>query len=126
MKRMLRLARLGVGGADGGGRQFMSWITLADEVGAILHLLDRPEITGPVNLVSREPARQRDIVAALGRGDAPPAVLPGARRSACTSSSASSPGRSSGSQRIAGDVLVRAGYQHQHPDVQSAVRWLVG
>ena len=78
MKPMLRLARFGAGGALGSGRQFMPWITLPDEVGAILHLLDHPEITGPVNLTAAQPARQKEIAKALGASAAPPRRAAGA------------------------------------------------
>ena len=47
LARQLPLFRLGVGGRLGNGRQWLSWISLADEVGAILHALDDPALDGP-------------------------------------------------------------------------------
>ena len=76
MERVLPLARLGLGGPLGSGRQFWPWITLVDEVRALLHLIDHPELTGPVNLVVPLPARQRDFMKALGAALHRPAVLP--------------------------------------------------
>lgn len=44
--------RLGVGGRQGSGRQNLSWISIEDCVRAIVFLLDRPDVHGPVNLVA--------------------------------------------------------------------------
>jgi len=122
---LARLARLGLGGPIGSGRQFWPWITLADEVGAILHLLDHPEVTGPVNLTGPQPARQREVAAALGRAMHRPAVLP-APAFAARVAVGEFAGEILGSQRIVGDVLQESGFQYTHGDLKSAVRWLVG
>lgn len=124
MKPLLRLGRLGLGGPLGSGRQFMPWITLPDEVGALLHLLDHTEITGPVNLSALDPARQRDIARALGRALHRPAVLP-APTIALRVVLGEFAGEILAGQRIVGHVLRDSGYQFVHPDLDSAVRWLV-
>jgi NAD dependent epimerase/dehydratase family enzyme len=59
----------------GSGRQWQSWISLDDEVSAIIHLLGSG-ISGPVNLTAPNPVRQRDFARALGRAVRRPAVLP--------------------------------------------------
>jgi hypothetical protein len=124
MKPLLRLARLGLGGPLGNGRQFMPWITLPDEVGAILHLLDHPEVTGPVNLSALDPARQRDVATALGRALHRPAVLP-APSIALRVVLGEFAVEVLGGQRIVGDALRDIGYELTHGDLESAVRWLV-
>ncbi len=124
MKPMLRLARLGAGGALGSGRQFMPWITLPDEVGAILHLLDHPEVTGPVNLTAAQPARQKEIAKALGAALHRPAVLP-APSFALRAVLGEFAMEVLGGQRIVGDALRDSGYQLIHGDLDAAVRWLV-
>ncbi len=67
LKAMVAPIRLGLGGAIGNGRQYMSWIALDDAVGAILHVLDDARIAGPVNLVSPNPATNAELTKALGR-----------------------------------------------------------
>jgi uncharacterized protein len=124
MKPLLRLARLGLGGPLGSGRQFMPWITLPDEVGAILLLLDSPEVTGPVNLVGPAPARQREVAQALGRALHRPAVLP-APSVALRVVLGEFAGEVLGGQRIVGHALRDSGYAFAHADLGSAVRWLV-
>ena len=95
MKPLLRLGRFGLGGPLGSGRQFMPWITLTDEVGAILHLLDRPDVTGPVNLSALEPGASARHRQGPRPGAAPARRAAGAVVRAARRRSASSPARSS-------------------------------
>ncbi len=67
--------RWGMGGPVGGGRQWWSWISLEDEIRAIVHILDA-SISGPVNLVSPNPATNREFTKALGRVLRRPTVIP--------------------------------------------------
>ncbi|PKW25635.1 TIGR01777 family oxidoreductase [Phycicoccus duodecadis] len=121
---MLKLGRLGLGGPLGSGKQFSPWITLVDEVGALLHLLDHPEVTGPVNLVGPAPVRQREIAAAIGRAVHRPALLP-APSFAMKAVLGEFAGDVLASQRVVGDALVAGGFHHTHGDLESAVAWLV-
>ena len=75
LQRMLTLTRLGLGGRLGNGRQWWPWITLDDEIRALLHLLDTP-LAGPVNLVAPGICRNADFVRDLARALRRPAVLP--------------------------------------------------
>lgn len=124
MARILPLARLGLGGPLGTGDQFWAWITLVDEVRALAWLVDHPEVTGPVNLVAPTPARQRDIMrmlgAALGRPSFVTAPAPAIR--------ATLGGLADGvlgSQRVEPTVLLSEGFSFDHPDIASAVEWVV-
>ncbi len=122
---LLRLARLGLAGPLGSGRQFWPWLTLRDEVGALLHLLDRPQVAGPVNLVGPRPSRQREVASALAGALGRPALLPapGFAVRAVLGEFASD---ILGSQRVVGDVLVDSGYRHEDVDLEAAARWVVG
>ena len=73
---MLPLFRMGLGGRLGTGRQWWSWITLRDAVGAIEHALAHEDVRGPCNLVAPAPARCADFARALGRALGRPAMLP--------------------------------------------------
>lgn len=74
--RMLPLFKLGLGGRLGRGDQWWSWITLEDEVGAILHALDTETLAGPVNATAPEPVPAAAMARAVGRALRRPAVLP--------------------------------------------------
>lgn len=76
MDLMLPPFRLGIGGRFGGGRQYMSWITLDDVTAAIQYCIDNHAMTGPVNLVAPRPATNAEFVRTLGRVLHRPAVLP--------------------------------------------------
>ena len=67
--------RLGLGGRLGSGDQWWSWISIDDQVGAILHLLDS-DVSGPVNMTAPNPVRNREYTKALGRALHRPTVVP--------------------------------------------------
>ncbi|MEW6237455.1 MAG: TIGR01777 family oxidoreductase [Candidatus Omnitrophota bacterium] len=73
---MLTPFRLGLGGAIGDGRQYMSWIALDDALGVILHCLMTDSLAGPVNAVSPRPADNCEFVRTLGKVLHRPAILP--------------------------------------------------
>jgi len=62
---LLRLVRLGLGGAVAGGRQYVSWIHHVDFVRAALWLIDHTEMEGAVNLAAPHPLPYRAFMAAL-------------------------------------------------------------
>ncbi len=68
--------RLGVGGRIGSGRQWMSWLALDDAVGIVGYALRNSALTGLVNAVAPQPARNADFSAILGRVLHRPAVFP--------------------------------------------------
>lgn len=76
LKSMMPIFRLGLGGRLGSGRQWMSWITLADTIGAIEHVIECEELSGPVNIVGPAPVTNAEFARALGRALGRPAVLP--------------------------------------------------
>jgi uncharacterized protein (TIGR01777 family) len=75
LRKMLPLYKLGLGGRTGRGRQWVSWISIHDQVAAIEHLLGS-DVSGPVNLASPSPVTNAEFAACLGRVLKRPAVLP--------------------------------------------------
>ncbi|AZS72312.1 TIGR01777 family protein [Streptomyces lydicus] len=73
---LLRLARLGLGGPVAGGAQYVSWIHDRDFVRAVEFLVDRSDLTGPVNLAAPGPLPQRDFMRALRAAWGVPVGLP--------------------------------------------------
>lgn len=122
---LLRLARLGLGGPLGSGREWWPYITLVDEIRALTHLIDRPELTGVFNLVAPEAARQKEIAAAIGQGLGRPALLP-APRIALRVVVGEFADSILASQRVLPSRLLASGFEFKHPDLQSSVTWLVG
>lgn len=63
--KLLPLYRLGLGGKLGGGQQYMSWVSMEDEVGIISWLLTN-DVAGPVNLTGPVPVTNAEFTKALG------------------------------------------------------------
>lgn len=120
--RLLPLLRLGVGGPLGDGRNHWAWITLADHVRAVGHLLTS-EVSGPVNLTGPEPAPQREIVRAVARELHRPAVL-AVPRFALRAAIGGFADDILSSQRAVPRVLLADGFRFAQPDLASAARWL--
>lgn len=67
LARLLPLFRFGLGGKLGNGRQWMSWISLDDEVRALEALVDDDRMSGPVNLASPNPVTNADFTRELAK-----------------------------------------------------------
>ncbi|MER5719023.1 TIGR01777 family oxidoreductase [Streptomyces sp. NPDC002132] len=76
---LLGLARLGLGGPVAGGAQYVSWIHEHDFVRAVEFLVDRQDITGPVNLAAPHPLPQRAFMRTLRSAWGVPVGLPATR-----------------------------------------------
>jgi uncharacterized protein (TIGR01777 family) len=68
--------RLGVGGPIAGGRQYVSWIHIDDEVGILLWALDNEKVSGVVNSTAPNPVTNREFSHAIGRALGRPASVP--------------------------------------------------
>jgi uncharacterized protein (TIGR01777 family) len=124
MKRVLPLARLGLAGPLGSGRQYWSWITLRDELRALAHLIDH-DVVGPVNLVSPHPVRQSEVMKALGSKLGRPAILP-APALALKIALGEFAADILASARVTPGVLTASGFQFEHDTIETALGWLAG
>lgn len=125
LPKMMLPFRFFVGGPIGSGRQWWSWITLEDEVRAILHILDT-QILGPVNLAAPNPVRNADFMSALGDAMGRPSWFP-------------TPGWLLGgvlgrdaaqsllleSKRLEPSVLESTGFSFRHPEIGPAMQQAV-
>ncbi len=127
LPRMALPFRLFVGGRLGSGRQWMSWISLDDAVGAIRFVLEHDELSGPVNVTAPEPVTNAQMAAAIGAALHRPSAVP---------VPAFAPrlvlGREMAdlllfvSQRVRPAALIDAGYRFTYPDVVSALAATLG
>ena len=121
LAEMLPFFRLGLGGRIGRGRQWVSWITLHDEVEALLWLLTA-DVEGPVNLTAPEPVTNRQLTAALGRTLRRPTLLPTPKPALWARL-----GRELteallySSTRVEPAVLTRRGFGFAHPDIATGL-----
>jgi uncharacterized protein len=76
LPRMATPFKLGLGGRIGSGKQYMSWVGLDDEIGAIEHAITHPDLVGPVNVTAPTPVTNAEFTAALGHVLKRPTFLP--------------------------------------------------
>lgn len=122
--RLLPILRAGVGGPLGSGRQYWSWISMPDEVAAIVHLLESA-VAGPVNLTAPRPATNMEITTAFARALRRPALVPvpGFAVRAVLGEFAQ---EVLGSIRAVPAVLAASGFRWTHPEVSDVAAWVAG
>jgi uncharacterized protein (TIGR01777 family) len=76
LQQLLGPFKLGLGGPLAGGRQYMSWIHIDDEVGILLWAAENEKVAGVVNATAPNPVTNRELAKALGRALGRPAVTP--------------------------------------------------
>jgi uncharacterized protein (TIGR01777 family) len=125
LKKQLPLFKLGLGGKFGNGKQWQSWISITDEVNAIIHLLTS-SVSGPVNLTAPQPVTNTDFTRTLASVVSRPAIVPipsfgpklllgGELANALLFTG----------QRVVPSVLSNDGFQFTHPTLESALRALL-
>ena len=125
LKKQLPLFKLGLGGKFGNGKQWQSWISITDEVNAIIHLLTS-SVSGPVNLTAPQPVTNSDFTRTLASVVSRPAIVPipsfgpklllgGELANALLFTG----------QRVVPSVLSNDGFQFAHPTLESALRALL-
>ena len=125
LSAMLLPFRAGLGGAIGGGRQWMSWVHRDDVVGLLREAVGNAEYAGPVNATSPNPVTNRDFTRALGRALHRPTVLPvpgiGLRLLLGEMATMLLTG-----QRVLPKAAERLGYVWQQPELPAALERCVG
>lgn len=121
LKKMLPLFKLFVGGRFGNGKQWQSWVSLDDEVGAITHLLTA-DVEGPVNLTAPTPITNAGFTKVLGRVLKRPTLLPvpSFGPKLLLGSELANALLFTG-QRVLPKVLQASGYQFRHPLLDEAL-----
>lgn len=126
LRRMLPPFLLGVGGPLGSGKQWVSWISIDDAIGAIYHALFTDELAGPVNTVAPEPVTSRAFAATLGRVLKRPALLPAPAPALKLLFGEMADTALLSSQRLSADRLLGSGYTFRHPTLEIALRHVLG
>lgn len=125
LPRMALPFKFFAGGPVGDGRQWVPWIHMNDQVGAILHLLDTREASGVFNLVAPEPATNRGIAKAIGRALRRPSFMP-APALAMKLVLGEMADLLLASQKARPGALLAAGYSFRFPSVDEALEDLLG
>ena len=121
--KMLPLFRLGFGGKLGSGKQWWSWITLHDQIRAIVFALENP-ISGPLNVTSPNPVTNQEFTSALARALHRPALFP-APAIALKIALGGFSSEVLGSKKVIPHVLQEAGFTWDYPHITEALNQLV-
>lgn len=119
--RLLLPFRLGLGATLGSGRQYLSWISLTDEVRALRFLLGSADAAGPFNLTAPAPVTNAEFTRALAAALGRPALLnlPTVVLRTALGEVAS---ELLGSARVRPARLSAAGFSFAHPDIATALK----
>lgn len=126
LKKLLLPFQLGLGGKIGDGNQFMGWIGMDDAISAIYHVLRDPGISGPVNLTAPRPVTNAEFTKILARVLTRPAFFKVPK--AAIAAVFGEMGRETilASTRVEPGVLLKTRYRFRHPNLESALRHLLG
>ncbi len=126
LKQLLLPFRLGLGGPLAGGEQYMPWIHRDDEVGLILWALDNNEVTGVLNATAPNPVTNREFSKALGRALHRPSVVPAPKLAVVALRGEEMAEEIVGSYRVMPRRALDLGYRFRFPELEPALRDLLG
>lgn len=127
LARQLPLFKLGIAGRLGSGTQYMPWISLTDQVRAIMHVIENKSISGPVNCASPDMITNIEFTSAIGMALGRPTVIPvprwmmvlGLGREVTEQMLLTS-------QKVIPQKLLESGFQFQDVDMYETVLRLIG
>lgn len=127
LREQLPFFRLGLGGRIGSGRQWFSWISLHDEVEAIVHLLTADAVSGPVNLTAPNPVTNAEFTKALGSALRRPTLLPTPKLALWARLGRElSKTLLEGGAHVSPTVLSGSGYEFRDPELAPALERMLG
>jgi hypothetical protein len=126
LAKMLSAFKMGVGGRLGSGKQYMSWIAVDDLVQIILFATTTEALDGPVNAVAPNPVTNLELTKTLGRVLGRPAIFPMPAFAVRLAFGEMGKELLLASSRIEPARLLSAGYQFRFPELEGALRHLLG
>ena len=120
LPRMALPFKLFAGGPLGSGRQWVPWVHLDDAVAAVTLALADPALSGPVNVVAPNPARNAELAAALGAVLNRPSSIP-APAFALKLALGEMADILLGGAKVRPKKLQAAGFRFAHPDIEGAL-----
>ncbi|MEC4680591.1 MAG: TIGR01777 family oxidoreductase [Nitrospirota bacterium] len=125
LKKMLLPFRMGLGGVIGGGKQYMSWVSIDDVVGMIQYVIGNDSMRGPVNLVSPHAVSNHEFTKTLGRVLHRPTIFPMPAFAARLAFGEMANELLLSSTRAVPKKLMNSGYKFRHPELGEAFEHLL-
>jgi uncharacterized protein len=126
LAKMLLPFEMGAGGEIGDGKQYFSWVSIDDVVGAILHALKTTSLSGPVNVTAPNPVTNKEFTKALGKVLFRPTLIPipsfglrilfGEMADECLIAG----------QRVMPDKLQKSNYKFRDTNIEPTLRKILG
>lgn len=126
LKPLVPVFQMGLGGPVGDGKQYMSWIALDDVIGALLHIVKKPDLSGPVNLTAPAPVTNAEFSKILGKVLHRPSFLPLPSFAVKTAMGEMGEQLLLDGARVTPEKLLRSGFEFQFPTLEQALRFELG
>jgi len=123
-RQMMTAFKAGGGGVIGDGKQYISWIAIDDAVNGVLHALDNPFLSGPVNISGPKPVTNRTLTKVLGQVLRRPTIFPMPAFMARLAFGEMADEMFLASARVRPKRLEESGFVFAQPDLEAAVRHL--
>ncbi len=116
------LFRFNLGAKLGNGRQWLSWISVADEIGIIMHAIENGAVSGPINCTAPEPVRNSEFTDSLAKEMHRKAFLRIPETPLRMALGSAADELLFASQRVLPGLATTTGYQFQYPHLGDALR----
>lgn len=126
LQKMLPVFKAGMGGKFGNGGQYMSWIGIDDVIGAVSHVIENDDIVGEVNIVAPKPVTNSDFARTLGRVLSRPSVFPVPEQAINLAFGEMGREVLLAGAKVMPKKLLDTGYLFRNPDLEGALRHLLG
>ncbi len=127
LEQMLLPFKMGAGGRIGDGKQYMSWVAIDDALGALYEAMYNDELEGPLNVTAPNPVTNKVFTKVLGKVLSRPTFMPTPTVGlyALLGKEAAHELLLEG-QRAVPERLQKAGFEFDYPDLEQALRHLLG
>jgi uncharacterized protein (TIGR01777 family) len=126
LKKLLGAFRWGVGGIIGSGKQYMSWIAIDDLIYAFHYILHNHSIQGPINMVGPNPVTNAEFSRILGHVLRRPSLIPVPASFLKALYGEMAEDVILASKRVQPAQLLHSKYEFAYPDLEGALRHLLG
>ncbi|MEA2204249.1 MAG: uncharacterized protein QOE77_1025 [Blastocatellia bacterium] len=122
LEKLLTPFKLGVGGKIGSGKQYLSWVTIDDVVGAVVFALENERVHGPINIATPNPSTNVEFTKAMGKVLSRPTIFAVPEFAARLAFGEMADEMLLTSQRVLPKRLSEAGFKFQYPVLEAALR----
>jgi NAD dependent epimerase/dehydratase family enzyme len=103
----------------------MSWIALDDVLGSLMHIINTPSISGPVNIVAPNPLKNSDFTKVLAKVMFRPALFPAPAFALRLALGKMADALLLSSTRVEPKILNETGFEFSYPDLESALKHMI-